>query len=111
MNPPDAASAEEIRKFKGYLENNIERIDYNAARRGGYPIGSGGIESANKFICHIRIKRSGAWWYERNANAMMRIRCAKFNGTLDRIIDQYKSTSAKKRKPRRPKKPEKLALT
>ncbi len=24
-------------------------------RLGGYPIGSGGIESANKFICHTRI--------------------------------------------------------
>lgn len=95
------ASQEEIRKFKGYLENNCERIDYDAANRGGFPLGSGGIESANKFICHIRIKRSGAWWYERNANAMLRIRCAKYNGTIDRILNHYKATAAKIRQPKR----------
>lgn len=31
------------------------------------PIGSGGIESANKFIGHVRLKRPGAWWVVENA--------------------------------------------
>ena len=101
MKPVTPASQEEIRKLRGYLEKNAEKINYSAFRRGGYPIGSGGIESANKFICHIRIKRSGAWWYEHNANGIMRIRCAKFNGTLDRIVEKYKATSGKKRRPRK----------
>ena len=105
IQPKNIESGEEIRKFKGYLERNSEKINYEALRRGGYPIGSGGIESANKFICHIRIKRSGAWWYERNANGMMRIRCAKFNGTLDRIIEHYKATAGKKRRSRKGKSP------
>src|SRR3712207_7077563 len=48
------------------------RIDYRAARKGGYPIGSGGRESANKFICHVRLKRSGAWWYIPNGNQIDR---------------------------------------
>ena len=47
-------------------------------------MGSGGIESANKFICHVRLKRSGAWWYERTSNQMLALRCAKYNGTFER---------------------------
>jgi hypothetical protein len=35
------------------------------------PRGSGGMESANKFISHTRFKRSGAWWLEGNSNAML----------------------------------------
>jgi hypothetical protein len=52
---------------------------YQKLRRGGYPLGSGGIESSNKFICHVRLKRSGAWWYEINSNQMLALRCAKLS--------------------------------
>ncbi len=62
MKPTDAQAAEEIAKLISYLQRHQERLDYRFARKGGYPIGSGGIESANKFICHVRLKRSGAWW-------------------------------------------------
>ena len=44
-----------------YLYAHRDRTAYGKFRRGGYPIGSGGIESANKFVCHVRLKRSGAW--------------------------------------------------
>jgi len=55
MQPKNADAKEEIRKLIGYLEHNRKRIHYKGDRIGGYPIGSGGIESANKFICHTRI--------------------------------------------------------
>jgi len=61
MKPVDAQAAEAIAKSIAYLQRHQERLDYRSARKGGYPMGSGGIESANKFICHIRLKRSGAW--------------------------------------------------
>jgi len=56
----------------------------------GYPIGSGGIESANKFICHTRMKRSGAWWVKETGNEMLGIRCAIYNGTYDNVFEKYK---------------------
>jgi Uncharacterised protein family (UPF0236) len=89
MKPHDEEAATEIEKGLIYLENNKERLDYGSLRKGGYPIGSGGIESANKFICHVRLKRSGAWWYVANGNKMLALRCAKYNGTFDRIFDRY----------------------
>jgi hypothetical protein len=90
MQPADAKAAEEIRKLIAYLQRHQERLDYRFARKGGYPMGSGGIESANKFICHVRLKRSGAWWYVTNANQMLALRCAKYNGTFDRVFERYR---------------------
>jgi hypothetical protein len=49
------------------------------------------MESANKFICHVRLKRSGAWWYEESSNQMLALRCAKYNGTFEQVFtrDQH----------------------
>jgi hypothetical protein len=72
-----------------YLNAHRGRTAYQKLRRGGYPLGSGGIESSNKLICHVRLKRSGAWWYEVNSNHMLALRCAKYNGTLDQVFVRY----------------------
>jgi hypothetical protein len=90
MKPRDEEAAEEIQKLLGYLQGNQSRVKYGALRRKGYPIGSGGIESANKFISHVRLKRSGAWWYVERANEMLALRCAKYNGTFGRVFHLYK---------------------
>jgi Uncharacterised protein family (UPF0236). len=78
-----------IDRLLGYLLENKGRMHYKHARKGGYPIGSGGIESSNKTVCHIRLKRSGAWWYKEKANQMLALRCAKYNGTFPRLFRQY----------------------
>jgi len=90
MEPKNTEAKEQIRKLIGYLDHNRKRIHYKGDRIGGYPIGSGGIESANKFICHTRMKRSGAWWVKETGNAMLRIRCAIYNKTYDNVFERYK---------------------
>lgn len=90
LEAQDAQAAEAVRKLLGYLTSHQLRVDYGFARKAGYPIGSGGIESANKSISHVRLKRSGAWWYAEKANEMLALRCAKYNGTFDRVFDDYK---------------------
>jgi hypothetical protein len=89
MKPHDDKAKEQIRKGINYLTNNSHRVPYGSAKKGGYPIGSGGIESSNKFICHVRLKRSGAWWYATSANHILALRCAKYNGTFDRVFANY----------------------
>ena len=59
------------------LNDHRGRTDDGTLRRGGSPLGSGGMESSNKCICHVRLKRSGAWWYEESSNQMLALRCAK----------------------------------
>jgi len=97
MKPRDEEAAEEIRKLLGYLKENQGRVKYRALRRKGYPIGSGGIESANKFISHVRLKRSGAWWYVERANEMLALRCARYNGTFQRAFQIYKQRAIRGR--------------
>ena len=72
-----------------YLDEHRGRTAYQKLRRGGYPFGSGGIESSNKFMYHVRLKRSGAWWYEINSNQMLALRCAKYNGSFDQVFARY----------------------
>jgi len=84
-------AAEQIKKTVRYLLNQREKVDYGVLKRGGYHIGSGGIESSNKFIANVRLKRSGAWWYPTNANNILKLRCAKYNGTFDRVMAKAKS--------------------
>lgn len=92
MHPRTPAAEEAIRGLSIYLAGQRERVGYRELRRRGLPRGSGGIESANKLICHVRLKRSGAWWLEANGNTMLRIRCALYNGTFDQIFADYMAT-------------------
>jgi hypothetical protein len=100
MQPKNADVKELIRKTGNYLENNKNRMNYRGARIGGYPVGSGGIESANKFICHTRIKRSGAWWLEPNCNSMLKLRCSLVNGTFEKTFSKHVSREKAKRSAR-----------
>ena len=48
------------------------------------------MESANKLICHTRLKRPGAWWYPTNANNVLRLRCAKYNNAFDKVMQRHR---------------------
>jgi hypothetical protein len=89
MHPRSEEAAQAIANGWAYLHAHRGRTHYRQLRRGGYPLGSGGIESSNKFICHVRLKRSGAWWYAVNSNQMLALRCAKYNGTLDQVFTRH----------------------
>jgi len=103
MDPKSEAAKNQIDKTVGYLNERKEMINYGSLKRGGYHIGSGGIESSNKFISNIRLKRSGAWWYPTNANNILKLRCAKYNKTFDRIMEKRKKKNEQNKTCDRPK--------
>jgi len=70
------------------------RTDDGTLRRGGSPLGSGGMASSNTCLCHVRLKRSGAWWYEERSNQMLALRCAKYNGTFDQVLTRSQHQKA-----------------
>lgn len=90
MQPRSPEAAKAIENCWVHLRKHRSRTPYGKFRRGGYPLGSGGIESSNKFICHVRLKRSGAWWYEASSNQMLALRCAKYNGTFNQVFVRYR---------------------
>ncbi len=89
MQPASSEAEDKITGAVRYLSKRKNLVNYGSAKRAGYHVGSGAIESANKFISHVRLKRSGAWWYITNANNILKLRCAKYNGTYDNIIRKY----------------------
>jgi hypothetical protein len=90
MQPTSPEAAKAIENCWVHLRKHRFRTHYGRFRRGGYPLGSGGIESSNKFICHVRLKRSGAWWYEDSSNQMLALRCAKYNDTFEQVFKRYR---------------------
>ena len=53
---------ERVHRLAGYLERFKDAVDYDKAREQGYPIGSGEIESAHRYIPQKRLKLPGACW-------------------------------------------------
>lgn len=89
VKPGSEEARKKIRKVADHIVKHEQKMNYGATKRGGYHIGSGAIESANKFIGHVRLKRPVAWWYIKNANNMLKLGCAKANGTYDQVVKKY----------------------
>jgi hypothetical protein len=66
-----------------YFMENKHRMRYSSYRAKDLCIGSGAIESANKFVVQRRIKLQGMIWKEENANYMAHLRAEYINGQLD----------------------------
>lgn len=89
MQPHNAGAKAAIRKLIGYLDNNRDGLGYAKCRRDGLPIGGGGIESANKYISHARLKPSGAWGLLPNGTNTRRSTCAICSGPYERVLQRY----------------------
>ena len=74
---------EEILKEAEYFETNANRMRYPEFRAKGLFVGSGVIEAGCKTVVGSRLKRSGMFWTVRGANAMIALRCCRFNGRFE----------------------------
>lgn len=71
--------AEELGKQADYFETNTDRMRYPQFRAQGFFVGSGVIEAGCKSIVGVRLKQSGMFWTVRGANAIIALRCCRFN--------------------------------
>ena len=94
MRPTSEEALRAIDNCWVYLHDHQGRTHDGKLRRGGYPLGSGGMESSNKFLCHVRLKHSGAWWYEASSNQMLALQCAKDNGAFDQVFTRSQHQKA-----------------
>jgi hypothetical protein len=65
-----------------YVENNRDRMNYLEYRERGFPIGSGLVEGACKFVVGKRFKGSGMRWKKRDNEKVLKVRLVKLNGLL-----------------------------
>lgn len=76
-----------------YLSARRGQLDYAGALARELPIGSGEIESANRYIVQARLKRAGAWWTAQNAQAMLQLRTLRGNGQWDSYWETYREAA------------------
>lgn len=69
-----------LRRVIGYLERFQEAVFYDEYLGKGYPIGSGEVESAHRYIPQKRLKIPGASWLPATVNKMLALRVIRANG-------------------------------
>ncbi len=69
-----------------YFKNNLSRMDYDAYKAAGFPIGSGLVEGSCKFVVAKRFKGSGMRWKRKDNIRVLRVRVEKLNGNLHRYF-------------------------
>lgn len=72
-----------VRACHRYLSKRLHQLDYKSALENDLPIGSGEIESAHRYIVQKRLKITGAWWREENAEQMLALRTNRANRNWD----------------------------
>jgi hypothetical protein len=65
---------EEQTKLLGYMQNNVQRMDYPNYWRQGWQIGSGAVESACKTVVNQRLCQGGMRWGEEGSDAVAHLR-------------------------------------
>lgn len=68
-----------------YFKDRISQMQYSDFRKQGIYIGSGAIESANKYAIQDRLKKAGMKWSIRGANAIAHLRVQYLSANWDQI--------------------------
>jgi hypothetical protein len=69
-----------LRTICNYLGNNLARMRYDEYLAAGYPIASGVIEGACRYVVKDRMERAGMRWVVEGAQAMLDLRTTYING-------------------------------
>jgi hypothetical protein len=85
-SPAERAGADEC---AAYLENKQDYLDYPAFLAAGWPIASGLIEGAARWLIKDRMEVTGARWGLDSAEAVLRLRALRGNGDLDDYLDYH----------------------
>lgn len=72
-----------VEKCADYLLKNKERLEYGRALGEGWPIATGVIEGACRYLVKDRMQLSGARWSLEGAEAMLRVRSLHASGDLE----------------------------
>ena len=73
-----------------YLTNNHMHMKYDKALAAGWPIATGIIEGACRFVIEDRFGITGARWSPDGAEAILKLRAVVINGDLDDYMNYYK---------------------
>ncbi len=87
---------ENIDKCADYLLKNKERLQYGKALGSGFPIATGVIEGACRYLINDRLDITGARWSLQGAEAVLKLRSLKSSGDFEDYWKFYKKMSKKR---------------
>jgi len=73
-----------------YLTSNHKHMKYDKALANGWPIATGMIEGACRFVIEDRFGITGARWSPDGAEVVLKLRAIVVNGDLDDYMNYYK---------------------
>jgi hypothetical protein len=74
------------------------RLRYSCFRCRRVPMGSGAIESTIRRVLNLRLKGSGIYWTEDNAEAIFQLRAAVVSGRWEEILERTRAAMARDRR-------------
>ena len=74
-----------------YLTNNHTHMRYDKALANGWPIATGMIEGACRFVVEDRFGITGARWSPDGAEVILKLRAVVVNGDLEDYMNYYKT--------------------
>jgi hypothetical protein len=80
----------DVDKTVTYLTNNHQHMRYDKALAAGWPIATGVIEGACRFVIEDRFGITGARWSPGGADVILKLRAVVVNGDLDDYMTYYK---------------------
>ena len=81
----------EVDKAITYLSNNHQHMRYHTALENGWPIATGLIEGACRYVIEDRFGITGARWSPAGAEDILKLRALVVNGDLDDYMTYYKT--------------------
>jgi hypothetical protein len=75
----------EIRNLYSYYYSRQNKMRYDEFRKQGYFIGSGAVESANKYLVQQRLKQAGMKWCIKGAHSILKLREKLYEGSWARV--------------------------
>ncbi len=76
-----------IPNIHGYIENNRDCMDYPQYVAAGYFIGSGLIESGNRYVMQERLKLPGMRWEVDAAQRVLALKCKYDSGLWESVVE------------------------
>jgi len=86
-NPLAETAGDNVVKLDGYINNNIDRINYLKYKNQGFYVGSGMIESGNKVVVQKRMKQAGQRWRIDNGQSVVTLRAKYESDKWDEVSD------------------------
>ena len=87
--PENEKKAAGVFNLKGYIQNNIDKINYPLYKDQGFFIGSGAIESGNKTVVHRRLKQAGMRWSVDGAQYVLTLRTKAESNLWNKHVREF----------------------